>query len=65
MKQNTDRILFIIVCAWCGSEKSQRYIPRPDGYEKDAMISHGICDRCRSQMIAKIRDIPVKLESGV
>jgi len=34
MPQKTDRILFITICAWCGSEKSMRYITRPDGYEK-------------------------------
>jgi hypothetical protein len=64
MPQKTDRILFITVCAWCGSEKSMRYLPRPGGYEKDAMISHGICDRCKNQIIAKIRNIPVRLEFG-
>jgi len=63
MPQKTDRILFITVCAWCGSEKSMRYHSRPDGYKKDAIISHGICDKCRNRELAKIRNIPIRLEN--
>ena len=64
MPQKTDRILLITVCAWCGKEKSRKYIPRQDGYEKDIMISHGACIRCKDREIAKIRNIPIQIGPG-
>jgi hypothetical protein len=58
-----DKVLFIVVCAWCGKVKYKRLMDRPVSCSEDKIISHGACDACAKKEITKIRNIPVSIRS--